>query len=186
MLHDLGFDNLSILLTVPLSLVFRPNERPPSINFKKDRWDDLDFYFNFHRPFTKKYLSLSCAGAFFTLLTLNAVKLFIPFNCVNLKPRGLLKWKMRSEKDERLLLPLIEVMKIVRLTSLLPDKHRLFLSKPRLRHGRRPAFLFSKSNSKSMYSFLCSVVGFSYLFSFSSNFPTVPLPASRLWSSLTA
>ena len=30
---DLGSDQLSILLTVPLSPVFRPNERPPSLNF---------------------------------------------------------------------------------------------------------------------------------------------------------
>ena len=34
-LQDLGSDHLPILLPVPLSPVFRPNERPPSFNFQK-------------------------------------------------------------------------------------------------------------------------------------------------------
>ena len=36
-LQDLGSDHLPILLSVPLSPVFRPNERPPSFNFQKAR-----------------------------------------------------------------------------------------------------------------------------------------------------
>ena len=36
-LQDLGFDYLPILLTVPFSLLFRPNERLPSFNFQKAR-----------------------------------------------------------------------------------------------------------------------------------------------------
>ena len=32
-LQDLGSDHLPILLSIPLSPVFRPNERPPSFNF---------------------------------------------------------------------------------------------------------------------------------------------------------
>ena len=32
-LQDLGSDHLPILLSVPLSPVYRPNERPPSFNF---------------------------------------------------------------------------------------------------------------------------------------------------------
>ena len=38
-LQDLGSDHLSILLSVPLSPVFRSNERPPSFNFQKACWD---------------------------------------------------------------------------------------------------------------------------------------------------
>ena len=36
-LQDLGSDHLPILLSIPLSPVFRPNERPPSFNFQKAR-----------------------------------------------------------------------------------------------------------------------------------------------------
>ena len=34
-LQDLGSDYLPILLSIPFSLVFRPNERPPSFSFQK-------------------------------------------------------------------------------------------------------------------------------------------------------
>ena len=34
-LQDLGSDHLPILLSIPLSPVFHPNERPPSFNFQK-------------------------------------------------------------------------------------------------------------------------------------------------------
>ena len=47
---------------------------------------------------------------------------------------------MQLVKDARLLLPLTEVMKIARLTSLLLDAPHQSL--PRLRHGRRLALLF--------------------------------------------
>ena len=56
-LQDLVSDHLPILLSVPLSLVFRPNERPPSFNFQKARWDDFDS----HCPSAEKYSSLSRA-----------------------------------------------------------------------------------------------------------------------------
>ena len=42
-LQNLDSDHLPILLSVPLSPVFRPNERPPSFNFQKARWDDICF-----------------------------------------------------------------------------------------------------------------------------------------------
>ena len=58
-----------------------------------------------------------------------------------LKPGGLLRWNKRLVKDARLLLPLTEVMKISRLTSLLLDAPRQSLPRPRLRHGRRLALL---------------------------------------------
>ena len=47
-LQDLGSDHLPILLSVPLSPVFCPNERPPSFNFQKTRWDGFASYFDSH------------------------------------------------------------------------------------------------------------------------------------------
>ena len=40
-LQNLGSDHLSFLLTIPLSLLFRPNKRLPSFNFWKTRWNDF-------------------------------------------------------------------------------------------------------------------------------------------------
>ena len=48
MLQDLGSDHLPILVTVPLSPVFRLNERPPSFNFQKACWDGFASYFDSH------------------------------------------------------------------------------------------------------------------------------------------
>ena len=64
-------------------------------------------------------------------------------------------------KESRLSLSLTEVMKIVRLTSPLPDMLRLSSPRLKLRHGRRLALLSlsPKSNPKSVYSLLCSVAG---------------------------
>ena len=78
-LQDLGSDHLPILLSIPLSPVFRSNERPPSFNFQKARWDGFASYFDSHCPSAKEYSSLSSAAALFTSLTLNAAKSFIPF-----------------------------------------------------------------------------------------------------------
>ena len=44
-LQDVGSDRLPIVLTVPLSPIFCPNERPPSLNFQKAPWDDFAFSF---------------------------------------------------------------------------------------------------------------------------------------------
>ena len=67
---------------------------------------------------------------------------------------------MRLVKDARLLLPLTEVMKIARLTSLLLDAPHQSSSRPRLKHGRRLAFLSSKSNPKTVHSLLRYIAGF--------------------------
>ena len=71
-LQNLGSDQL---LTVPLSLVFRPNKRLPSLNFQKVCWDNFAFYFNSHCSSAKAYSSLffSFAVALFTSQTLNAL-----------------------------------------------------------------------------------------------------------------
>ena len=81
MLQDLGSDHLPILLFVPLFPVFRVNERLPSFNFQKDRWDDFASYIDSHCPSAEEYssLSLSSAAALFTSLEPNAAKFSIPF-----------------------------------------------------------------------------------------------------------
>ena len=70
-LQDLGSDHLPILLSIPLSPVFRPNEHPPSFKFQKARWDGFASYFDSHCPSAEEYssLSLSSAAALFTSLT---------------------------------------------------------------------------------------------------------------------
>ena len=74
-LQNLCSNHLPILLTVPLSPVFRPNERLPSLNFQKARQDDFAFYFDSHCPSAEEYSSLflSFAAVLFTSLTLNAL-----------------------------------------------------------------------------------------------------------------
>ena len=69
-----------------------------------------------------------------------------------LKPGGLLRWKKRLVKDARLLLPLIEVMKIARLTSPFLDALRKSLPRPRLRHGRQLALLFHLGLTLNLYT----------------------------------
>ena len=75
MLQNLCSNHLPILLTVPLSPVFRPNERLSFLNFRKARWDDFAFYFDSHCPSAEEYWSLflSFAAVLFTSLTLNAL-----------------------------------------------------------------------------------------------------------------
>ena len=74
-LQNLCSNHLPILLTVPLSPVFRPNEHLPSLNFWKARQYDFAFYFDSHCPSAEKYSSFSLfsAAALFTSLTLNAL-----------------------------------------------------------------------------------------------------------------
>ena len=104
-LQDLGSDHQPILLSIPLSPVFRPNERPPSFNFKKVCWDDLASYFDYHCPSAEEYssLSFSSAAALFTTLALNAANLpnlSAASNAI-LKAGGLLKWKKQLLKNAR-------------------------------------------------------------------------------------
>ena len=64
-LQNLGSDHLPILLSVPLSPVCRPNERPPSFNFQKACWNDFDS----HCPFDKEYwsfFSFCCCSLYFS------------------------------------------------------------------------------------------------------------------------
>ena len=102
-LQDLGSDHLPILLSVPLSPVFRPNERPPFFNFQKARWDGFASYFDAHCPSAEEYLSLplSSAAALFTSLALNATKSSIPFGRIKRPPKAWRSPEVESAVSER-------------------------------------------------------------------------------------
>ena len=101
MLQDLGSDHLSTLLSVPLSLVFRPNERPPSFNFQKTCWDDFASYFDFHCPSAEEYSSLSSAAALFSSLALNAAKSSISFGRIKRHPKAWWSAEVEGAVSER-------------------------------------------------------------------------------------
>ena len=88
-LQDLGSDHLPILLSIPLSPAYRPNERSPSFNLKKARWDGFASHFDSHCPSAEEYssLSLSSAAALFTSLALNAAKSSVPFGSIKRHPK---------------------------------------------------------------------------------------------------
>ena len=90
MLQNLCLNYLLILLNVPLSPVFCPNERPLSFNFQKNRWDDFASYFGSYCSSAEKYLprSLSFVAALFTSLTLNAAKSSSPFGRIKRHPKA--------------------------------------------------------------------------------------------------
>ena len=75
LLQNLCCNHLPILLTIPLSSVFHPKKRLPSLNFRKACQDDFAFYFDSHCPSAEEYSSLflSFAAVLFTSLTLNAL-----------------------------------------------------------------------------------------------------------------
>ena len=102
-LQDLGSDHLPILLSIPLSPVFRPNERPPSFNFQKARWDGFASYFDSHYPTAEEYssLSFSSAAALFTFLTLNAAKSSIPFGRIKRRPKAWWSAEVEQAVSER-------------------------------------------------------------------------------------
>ena len=102
-LQDLGSDHLPILLSVPLSQVFFPNERPPFLNFQKARRNGFASYFDSHCPSTEEYssLSLSSAAALFTSLALNAAKSFIPFGRIKRPPKVWWSAEMEEAVSER-------------------------------------------------------------------------------------
>ena len=103
MLQDLGSDHLPILLSIPLSPVFRPNQRPPSFNFHKARWNGFASYFDSHCPSAEEYssLSLPSAAALFTSLTWNAAKFSIPFGGIKRPPKAWWSSEVEEAVSER-------------------------------------------------------------------------------------
>ena len=148
-LQDLGSDHLPILLSIPLSPIFRPNERPPSFNFQKARWDGFASYFDSHCLSAEEYssLSLSSAVALFTSLTLNAAKSSIPFGRIKRPPKTW--WSAEVEQA------VCERRKAFAAAHRSNEDRQAYISaspRPRLRHGRRLALLSHLGLTLNLYT----------------------------------
>ena len=180
-LQDLGSDHLPILLSIPLSPVFRPNERPPSFNFQRARWDGFASYFDSHCPSAEEYssLSLSSAAALFTSLALNAAKSSIPFGRIKRPPKAWWSAEVEEAVSER---------RRAFVTAHRSDEDRqAYISASRrassvIAKAKAEAWqttctsLSPKSNPKSMHSLLRSIASSSSSSSSSPNFPNCSFP----------
>ena len=176
MLQDLGSDHLPILLSIPLSPVFRPNELPPSFNFQKARWDGFASYFDSHCPSAEEYsfLSLLSAAALFTSLTLNAAKSSIAFDRIKHPPKAWWSAEVESAVSER--------RKAFAAAYRSDEDRQAYISAYRrassvIAKAKTEAWqttcssLSSKSNPKFVHSLLRSIAGSSSSSSSSPNFP---------------
>ena len=181
MLQDLGSDHLPILLSVPLSPVFRPNERPSSFNFQKARWDDFAFYFDSHCPSAEKYSSLflCSAAAFFISLALNAAKSSISFGHIKRYPKAWWSAEVEGAVSKK--------VKAFAATHRSDKDRQAYISASRrassvIAKAKTEAWqttcssLSPKSNPKSVHSLLCSVAGSFSSSSSSPNFPNCSSP----------
>ena len=174
MLQDLGSDHLPILLSIPLSPVFRPNEHPPSFNFQKARWDGFASYFDSHCPSAEEYSSLSSAAALFTSLTLNAAKSSIPFGCIKRPPKAWWSAEVEEAVSER--------RKAFAAAHRSDEDRQAYISASRRTSSviakaeasqTTCSTLSPKSNPKSVHSLLRSIAGSP---SSSSSFPYCSSP----------
>ena len=181
MLQDLGSDHLPILLSVPLSLVFLPNEHPPSFNFQKARWDGFASYFDSHCPSAEEYssLSLSSAAALFTSLALNAAKSSIPFGRIKRHPKAWWSAEVKQAISER--------RKAFAAAHKSDEDRHAYISASRrassvIAKAKAEAWqttcssLSPKSNPKSVQSLLRPIAGFPSSSSSSPNFPNCSSP----------
>ena len=183
MLQDLGSNHLPILLSVLLSQVFRPNERPPSFNFQKARWDDFAYYFDFHCPSPEEYLSLSLstAAAFFTSLALNAIRSSIPFGRIKRHPKAWWSAEVEEAVSER--------RKAFAAAHKSDENRQAYISASRRASSviakakaKTKAWqttcssLSAKSNPKSVHSLLRPIAGSPSSSSSSPNFPNCSSP----------
>ena len=95
MLQNLGSDHLPILLSIPLSPVFRPNERPSSFNFQKARWDDFASFTVLFQRNTRLFPLLLLS------LALNSAKSSIPFGHIKRPPKAWWSAEVESAVSER-------------------------------------------------------------------------------------
>ena len=176
MLQDLGSDHLPILLSIPLSPVFRPNNRSPSFNFQKARWDVFVSYCDSHCPSADEYssLSLPSAAALFTSLTLNAAKSSIPFGRIKRPPKAWWSPEVEEAVSER--------CKAFAAAHRSDEDRQAYISTSRRTSSviaKAEAWqttcssLSSKSNPKSVHSLLRSIAGSP---SSSSSFPNCSSP----------
>ena len=177
--QDLGSDHLPILLSIPLSPVFHPNERPPSFNFQKARWDDFASYFDSHCPTAEEYssLSLSSAAALFTSLAMNAAKSSIPFGRIKRPPKAWWSAEVEEAVGER--------RKAFATAHRSDEDRQAYISASRRASSviaKAEAWqttctsLSPKSNPKSVHSLLRSIAGSPSSSSSSPNFPNCSSP----------
>ena len=180
-LQDLGSDHLPVLLSIPLSPVYRPNERPPSFNFQKARWDGFASYFDSHCPSAEEYssLSLSSAAALFTSLALNAAKSSIPFGRIKRPPKAWWSAEVEQAVSKR--------RKAFAAAHRSDEDRQAYISASRrsssvIAKAKAEAWqttctsLSPKSNPKSVHSLLRSIAGSSSSSSSSPNFPNCSSP----------
>ena len=181
MLQDLGSDHLPILLSIPLSLVFCPNEHPPFFNFQKACWDGFAPYIDSHCPSAEEYSSLSfySAAAFFSSLALNAAKSSIPFDRIKRPPK--VWWFDEVEET------ISERHKAFATAHRSDEDRQAYISASRrtssvITKAKAEAWqttcssLLPKSNPKSVHSILRAIAGSSSLSSSSPNFPNCSSP----------
>ena len=181
MLQDLGSDHLPILLSVPFSPAYRPNERPLSFNFQKAFWDGFASYIDSHCPSAEEYssLSLSSAAAPFTNLALNAAKSSIPFGLIKRPPKAWWSAEVESAVSER--------CKAFAAAHRSDEDGQAYISPSRRASSviakvkaeawqTACSFLSPKSNPKSVHSLLRSIAGSSSSCSSSPNFPNCSSP----------
>ena len=172
-LQELGSDHLPSLLSVPLSALFRPNERPPSFNFQKAHWDDFAFYLDSHYPSAEEYsfLSLSSAAVLYTSLALNAA---IPFGRIKRHPKAWWSAEVESAVNER--------RKAIAAAHRSDEDGQTYISTSRrtssvIAKAKAEAWqancssLSFKSNPKTVYSLFRTVASSSSSSSSSPNFP---------------
>ena len=181
MLQDLGSDHLPILLSVPLSPVFRPNEHPPSFNFQKAHWDGFASYFDSHCPSAEEYstLSLSSAAALFTSLALNVAKSSVPFGCIKCHPKAWWSAEVEEAVSER--------RKAFAAAHRSDEDHQAYISASQrassvIAKAKAEVWqttcssLSPRSNPKSVHSLLHSIAGSPSSSSSSPNFPNCSSP----------
>ena len=181
MLQDLGSDHLPILLSVPLSPVYRVNERPPSFNFQKARWNGFASYFDSHCPSAEEYssLSLSSAAALFTSLALNAAKSSIPFGRIKRPTKAWWSAEVEEAVSERRKAFAAAHRSDENRQAYITASRRAssVIAKAKAEAWQTTCSSFSpRSNPKSVHSLLRSIVGSSSSSSSSPNFPSCSSP----------
>ena len=185
MLHELGSDLQPILLTIPLSPVFRYNKHPLFFNFQKACWNDFASYFDSDCLFAEEYSSLSLfsAAAIFTSLALNMAKVSIPFGRIKRHPKAW--WSAEAEEvgsERRIAFTAAHRSDEVCQAYISASQHAASVfAKPKVRHSRQLA-PFSRPNLILTLYIISFVLLLAHLSPLLTS-PTVPLPRSRLWIS---
>ena len=180
-LQDLGSDHLPILLSVPLSPVFSPNERSPSFNFQRAHWSGFASYFGCHCSSAEEYssLSFSSVAALFTSPALIAAKFSIPFGRIKRPPKAWWSAEVEQAVSER--------RKAFAVAHRSDEDRQAYISASRrassvIAKAKAEAWqttcssLSPRSNPKSVHSLLRSIAGSPSSSSSSPNFSNCSSP----------